>query len=328
MLEQRPVGNTGVSISSIGLGSDMFGGRLDEREAFRILDYALEQGITYLDTAEWYGNGMSERIIGNWMRQRKCRDRITVLTKFFPPNATTWGDRAYIRQALDASLSRLQSDYVDIYMMHFVDPNVPIEETLSTLSEEVQAGRVRAPACSNFGADQLRQAMEACASGGYQLFAAHQPEYNLVMPPYAEVDKPDYIYHPVGLYELEDRIFPFCQRQNIASTVYSPLAGGFLTGQYTRGALPPEGSRAMGNPTYANRRFRERNFQILDNLQAKAGELGVSVIGLAMAWAMAHPAVTSTITGARTLKHIDNAVEASEIRLDPDLRAEMTAWTR
>ena len=328
MLEQRPLGSTGVNISSIGLGTDMFGGRLDEREAFRILDYALEKGITYLDTAEWYGNGMSERIIGNWMRERKCRDQIAVLTKFFPPNATTWGDRAYIRQALDASLSRLQSDYVDIYMMHFPDPNVPIKETLSALSDEVETGRIRAPACSNFNADQLQRAVEASASGGYQRFVAHQPEYNLVMPPYAEVKEPDYIYHPVGLHELEDRIFPFCQQENIASTIYSPLAGGFLTGQYTRGAPPPEGSRAVGNSTYTSRRFRESNFQILDKLQAKARELGASVIGLAMAWAMTHPAVTSSITGARTLNHIDKAVEASEIRLDPDLRAEMTAWTR
>ena len=327
-MEQRPVGSTGVNISSVGLGTDMFGGRLDGREAFRILDYALDKGITYLDTAEWYGNGMSERIIGNWMRQRKCRDQVTVLTKFFPPNATTWGDRAYIRQALDASLSRLQSDYVDIYMMHFPDPNVPIEETLSTLSEEVEAGRVRAPACSNFDANQLQQAMEASASGGYQPFAAHQPEYNLVMPPYAEVDETDYVYHPVGLYELEDRIFPLCQRENIASAIYSPLGGGFLTGQYSRGAPPPEGSRAVGNNTYTNRRFRERNFQILGKLQAKADELGASVIGLAMAWSMTHQAVTSAITGARTLGHVDNAVEASEMSINPDLRAEMTAWTR
>ena len=327
-MEQRQVGSTGVGLSSIGLGSDMFGGRLGETEAFRILDYALEKGITYVDTAEWYGGGMSEQFIGNWMRQRRCRDRVTVLTKFFPPNATTWGDRAYIRQALDASLSRLQSDYVDVYMMHFPDPNVPIEETLSTLSEEVEAGRVRGMGCSNFTANQLEEALEASALGGYENFAVYQPEYNLVMPPYAEVDEPDYVYHPVGLYELEDQIFPICQREHIASTIYSPLGGGFLTGQYTRGGPPPEGSRAMGNTTYANRRFRERNFQILDKLRAKARELGASVTGLAMAWAMAHPAATSTIVGARTLEHVDNALGASEIRLAPGLRAEMTAWTR
>ena len=327
-MEQRQVGSTGVGLSSIGLGSDMFGVRLDERECFRILDYALEKGITYVDTAEWYGGGMSEQFIGNWMRQRRCRDRVTVLTKFFPPNATTWGDREYIRQALDATLSRLQSDYVDVYMMHFPDPNVPIEETLATLSEEAEAGRVRALGCSNFNATQLEEAHAVSASGGYRHFEVHQPEYNLVMPPYPDAQAPDYVYHPVGLFELEDRIFPHCQRENIANTIYSPLGGGFLSGQYARGAPPPESSQAKGNQRYIDRRFTERNFQILDKLQAKAGELGTSVYNLAMAWVMTHPAATSTITGARRLEHIDNALEASETRLTPGLRAEMTAWTR
>ena len=127
-MEQGPVGRTGVSIYSIGLGSVMFGELLEEQESFRILDYALEKGITYMDTAEWYGNGMSERIIGNWMHQRRCRDQITVLTKFYPPSATSWGNREYIRKALDASLSRLRTDYVDIYMMHFPDPAAPISK--------------------------------------------------------------------------------------------------------------------------------------------------------------------------------------------------------
>ena len=148
------------------------------------------------------------------------------------------------------------------------------------------------------------------------------------MPPYADVEDPDYIYHPVGLYEIEDQIFPHCQRENIANTIYSPLGGGFLSGQYTRGAPLPEDSRASRDRTYVGRRLTERNFQILDKLQAKASELGMSIYDLAMAWAMTHPAVTSTITGARRLEHIDDALEASEIRLDPDLRAEMTAWIR
>ena len=111
-------------------------------------------------------------------------------------------------------------------MMHFPDPNVPIEETLSTLSEEVKDGRVRAPACSNFDANQLQQAVEASASGGYQPFAAHQPEYNLVMPPYAEVEEPDYVYHPVGLYELEDRIFPFAKGKTSPAPYTVPWVEG------------------------------------------------------------------------------------------------------
>jgi aryl-alcohol dehydrogenase-like predicted oxidoreductase len=324
-LEQRPIGLSEVSISSIGLGSDMFGGRLDEQECFRILDYALGKGITYLDTAEYYGDGMAERIIGNWMHQRGCRGGITVLTKFYPQTAPSWGNREYIRKALDASLDRLRTDYVDIYMIHLPDLTVPIEETLSTLTEEFEAGRVRAIACSNFDSDQLAEALQVSASGGYQRFAVLQPEYSLAMSPYSKPEDP---FHAVGLYEVEDRLFPLCQSETIATTIYSPLAGGFLSGQYARGTPPPEGSRASGNGKYVGRIFTEGNFQILNRLQAKASELGMSVYNLAMAWAMTHPAVTSTIAGARRLEHIDNALEASEIRLDPDLRAEITSWIR
>ena len=334
-MEQRQVGRSGVNISSIGLGTGMFGARLDEQEAFHILDYALEKGITYVDTAELYGVGMSERLIGNWMHQRGCRDKITILTKFYVDDPRTWGNRDYIRKALDGSLYRLRTDYVDIYMMHFADLTVPIEETLATLTEEVEAGRVRAIGSSNFYTHQLNEALAASESGGYRRFEVHQPEYSLVMNPWSFVRYPENdscpmgLYEPaLGLYESEDQLFPICLKENIANTIYSPLGGGFLSGQYARGASLPEGSRASTQGRFVDRMITERNFQILDKVQAKASELGMSVYNLSMAWAMAHPAVTSTIVGARLPRHIDDALEASEIRLDPELRAEMTAWTR
>ena len=325
-MEQRPVGRSGVSISSIGLGTGMFGARLDEQESFRILDYALDKGITYVDTAELYGTGMSERAIGNWMHERGCRDKITILTKFYVDDPRTWGNRDYIRKALDGSLYRLRTDYVDIYMMHFADPTVPIAETLSTLTEEVEAGRVRTIGFSNFYTHQLQEALAASASGGYQRFQVHQPEYSLVMNPWSFIRYPP--NNPIGLYETEDQLYPICQKENIANTIYSPLGGGFLSGQYARGASLPEGSRASLQGWFVDRMMTERNFQILDKLQAKADEVGMSVYNLSMAWAMTHPAVTSTIIGARTSQHIDDALEASEIGLESDLRAEMTAWTR
>ena len=278
-MEQRPVGRTGVSISSIGLGSVMFGELLEEQESFRILDYALEKGITYVDTAELYGTGRSERVIGNWMHQRGCRDKITVGTKFYLDSAPSWGNREYIRKALDASLSHLRTDYIDIYMMHLHDPTVPIEETLSTLSEEIKVGRVRTIGFSNFNTHQLQEALDTSASGGYQRFAVQQPGYSLITPlltwPSAVrgpiwVEDPDYSL--VGLYEVEDQLFPICQRENIANTIYSPLGGGFLSGQYARGAPLPEGSRASRDRRFCDSRFTERNFQILDKLQAKASE--------------------------------------------------------
>ena len=327
-MEQRQVGRSEVSISSIGLGGAMFGARLEEQESFRILDYALEKGITYVDTAELYGVGMSERVIGNWMHQRGCRDKITVLTKFYVDDPRTWGNRDYIRKALDGSLYRLRTDYVDIYMMHFADLTVPIEATLATLTEEVEAGRVRTIGFSNFYTHQLNEALAASESNGYRRFQVHQPEYSLVMNPWSFIRYPPNDSYPIGLYETEDQIYPICLKENIANTIYSPLGGGFLSGQYARGASLPEGSRASIQGRFVDRMLTERNFQILDKLQAKADELGISVYNLSMAWAMSHPAVTSTIVGARIPKHVDDALEASEIYLDPELRAEMTAWTR
>ena len=327
-MEQRQVGRSEVSISSIGLGGAMFGARLEEQESFRILDYALEKGITYVDTAELYGVGMSERVIGNWMHQRGCRDKITVLTKFYVDDPRTWGNRDYIRKALDGSLYRLRTDYVDIYMMHFADLTVPIEATLATLTEEVEAGRVRTIGFSNFYTHQLNEALAASESNGYRRFQVHQPEYSLVMNPWSFIRYPPNDSYPIGLYETEDQIYPICLKENIANTIYSPLGGGFLSGQYARGASLPEGSRASIQGRFVDRMLTERNFQILDKLQAKADELGISVYNLSMAWAMSHPAVTSTIVGARIPKHVDDALEASEIHLDPELRAEMTAWTR
>ena len=325
-MEQNSVGGTGVSLSSIGLGGAFLGGRIDQKESFRILDYALEKGITFLDTAESYADGMSERVIGNWMHQRGCRVKITVLTKF-QRVAPGWGNREYIRNALEASLARLRTDYVDIYMMHVPDHTVPIDETLSTLTEEMEAGKFRSIGFSNCTALQLQEALDTSASGGYQRFAVLQPEYSLAMPPYAHDEVPPFFNLP-GLYEIEDGVFPICQRENIATTTWAPLAGGFLSGQYARGAPTPEGSRATQDSLFVDRTLTERNFQILDKLYAKAGELGMSIYNLAMAWAMSHPAVTSTITGARRLEHINNALEAAEVQLDPGVRAEMAAWLR
>jgi aryl-alcohol dehydrogenase (NADP+) len=291
------------------------------------LDYASEHGITYLDTAEYYSDGMSERIIGNWMHQKGCRDKMTVLTKFYLDTAPRWGSREYIHKALDASLDRLRTIYVDIYMIHLPDLKVSIEETLSALTAEFDAGRVRAIACSNFDADQLTEALQASSSGEYQRFIIVQAEYSLAIPQYIKPGDPGH-FHAVRLCEAEDRLFPFCQSENIATTIYSPLAGGFLSGQYARGTSPPESSRASWNGRYISRRLTERNFQILDKLQAMARVLDMPIYTLAMAWAISNPAVTSIITGARKLEHIDNAVEASKIRLDLDVRAEMTSWIR
>ena len=261
------------------------------------------------------------------MRQRGCRDKMTVLTKFWASEPPTWGNRDYIRKALDASLYRLRTDYIDIYMMHFPDPITPIWETLATLTEEINDGRIRTIGFSNFYASQLEEALEASASGGHARFELQQPEYSLSMQPTPVIRDTVGSSYPIGLYETEDHLFPICVRENISSTIYSPLGGGFLSGQYAQGAPAPEGSRLSVRADY-DRGLTERNFKIMDRIRAKADETNMSVYSLAMTWAMTHPAVTSTIIGARTTEHIDDALKASEIELDPDLRAEMTGWTR
>ena len=225
-MEQRPLGRTGRTISAIGLGCVTFGGEIDEEASYRVMDYAVEKGITFFDTAESYGGGQrrqrrkeafgiddvrevsnemssSERIVGDWMRTRGCRDEITLCTK-----VSTGGSPENIAQALSASLERLRTDHVDIYKMHSPDTSTPIAETLSALTMEVETGRVDAIGGSNYSAAQLREALDASASAGYRRFKVFQPAYSLVRP------------------EAEEEVFPLCRAEVIAVTPYSPLAGG------------------------------------------------------------------------------------------------------
>ena len=326
-MEQRPLGRSGRTISAIGLGCVTFGREIDEDTSFRILDYAVEKGITWVDTAESYGGGnvreyrrqrfgiddvreasgemsSSECILGRWIESRGCRDRVTVCTK-----VGSGGSPENIRSALSASLGRLNTDCVEIYKLHNFDPEVPLDETLGALTEAVAAGRVRVIGCSNFSSAQLREALDAGASGGYERIEAVQPRYSLATP------------------EVESDIFPICRQEQIAVTTYSPLAAGFLTGKYTPDRSKfPEGSRFYIKPGHADAYFSERGFRIVDRLREKSEELGLPMVRLAMAWAMAHPDVTSVLVGARTTDHIDNARAAFEMGLDSDLRAEMSSW--
>ena len=327
-MEQKPLGWTGRTISAIGLGCVTFGSEIDEEASYRVMDYALEKGLTFFDTAESYGGGQrrlrrkealgiddvrevsnemysSERIVGDWMHTRGCRDEITLCTK-----VSTGGSPENIAKALSASLERLRTDHVDIYKMHSPDTSTPIAETLVTaLTAEVEKGRVGAIGGSNYSAAQLREALDASASAGYRRFEVLQPAYSLVRP------------------EAEEEVFPLCRAEAIAVTPYSPLAAGFLTGKYTPDRLDiPYGTRLHMSPFHADMYFTDRNFRIVDRLRAKAAELGVPMVGLAMAWAMTHADVTSTLIGARTTDHIDNALQSWKDGLDLELRAEMSGW--
>ena len=324
---RRPVGRSGLEISSIGLGCVTFGREIDEDDSRRVLDHAVEQGITFLDTAEAYGGGnalasraehygssevieattemySSEMILGRWLRERGCIDRVVVCTKVSsgcrPDN---------IRRQLAASLERLGLDRVDVYKLHSPDADVPVAESLHALHEQVEAGRIRVIGCSNHSAEQVRAALEASAAHGLTRFAITQPPYSLA-------DR-----------RFEADLLPLCAGHDIAVTSYSPLAAGFLAGKYTpdRDRFPA-GSRFAISPAHADIYFSERNFRVVERLRRKAAELRVPMVRLAMAWAMTNPLITSVLVGARTTAHVDNALEAGRMGLDPQVRAEMAGW--
>jgi aryl-alcohol dehydrogenase-like predicted oxidoreductase len=321
------MGRSGVSLSVIGLGGVTFGREIDEETSFRVLDYALERGIIWIDTAEGYGGGnarayrraalgvaderevsgemgSSECILGRWLRVRGCRDEVVICSKVSSGNRPE-----NIERALRTTLDRLQVDHVDIYELHSPDDGVPIGESLAALASFVESGHIGTLGCSNFSARQLQEALDTSARHRH-------PRFEVIQPPYSLVAR-----------DVEKEIFPLCLAEGIGVTTYSPLAAGFLAGKYTpdRSAFP-EGSRFHVIPDHANIYFTEANFRTIERLRANAEALGVPMVRLAMAWALGHRAITSVIIGARHTGHIDNALDAAAMELHDDMRAEMASW--
>ncbi|MDE2717478.1 MAG: aldo/keto reductase [Chloroflexota bacterium] len=325
-MKPRKLGRSDVTVTPLGLGTGNWGREIDEDASWRVMDYAVEHGITFFDSGEVYGGGQShagrkrmygtddvretttemsssERIIGSWMRARGCRDEITLCTK-----VGTGNDPENIGVALAGSLDRLGVDNVDMYKLHNPD-DTPIAETLAAMTEEVAAGRTRAIGCSNFSAEQLSEALDASAANGLSRFDVIQPPYSLALP------------------DADEDIFPICEREQIAVTSYSPLGAGFLTGKYTPDRSQfPKGSRYHIVPAHADIYFSDRNFQVIGLLREQAERSGTSMVRLALAWAMRHPTVTSILVGARNSEQVDNALAALDIALDDDLWTTMRNW--
>ena len=322
-MEQRPLGQTDLTIGAISLGCATLGREIDEDTSRQLLDHAVERGVTFLDSAEAYGGGnarlsriqnhgiddtreashemsSSECILGRWMKARGCRNEITLCTKI-----STGASPKNIKRALAASLERLRTDSVDVYKLHSPDPTVPIQETLGALSEEVDAGRIKVLGCSNFSGDQMRDVLEVSASGG--------PRFEITQPPYN-----------LAWREYEDDLFPLCREEKIAVATYSPLGAGFFVGKYTSAqSVPPSRTRFDIVPDFKDIYFKERNFRLMERLRGKAEEMGVPMARLGVAWAASNPDVTSVIIGAKEKSHIDNALAATELHLNQDLRAEI-----
>jgi aryl-alcohol dehydrogenase-like predicted oxidoreductase len=320
MMEKRQLGNSGTMVTSIGLGCVTFGREIDAETAYKVMDHALDRGVDFFDTAEGYTNGelSSEQVIGDWMKSRGVSDQITICTK-----VSSGGTAENIKRALAQSLDRLQVDKIQIYKAHSAFKDAPYEEYLGTMNEAVEAGQVDVIGCSNFRAGQLKEALDTSDKNGWARFQITQPPYSL-----ARSDNPGHL----DRIEAEAEFFPLCVKEGVGITPYSPLGAGFLAGKYTRGEYVadqtkfPKGTRFDMRPGHAEIYFEERNFDIVDKLRAKSEELGVPIVRLAMAWVMSNKSLTSVLIGARKPDHVDNAIEAMDMELSPELYAEMTAW--
>ena len=327
-MDRKTVGRSDVEISGIGLGTTTFGREIDEDTAFQIMDYALENGITFFDTAEAYGGGQafenrknaygttdireksmemssSELIIGRWMKSRGTRKDVEICTKISGGR----GKAEEIRSSIDASLKRLGTDYIDIYKIHAPDVNTPISETLSELTNQVNLGKTRTIGGSNYNQFQISEMLDSAKSNRYKRFEIMQPNYSLAVPD-AEID-----------------VFPICTKEEIAITPYSPLGAGFLTGKYKRGDREsiPKGTRMDVAPGHIDIYFNERSFNIVDKLSIKSKDLGVPITQLAMAWVMSNKSVTAALAGAKSPDHLKNAISAYNLELGA-LRDEMSSW--
>ncbi len=315
-MKYRYLGVAGPKVSEVGLGGDTFGSPLDEADTRRIIDFALDLGINYIDTADVYGKGMSETLIGKAIKSK--RSQVLIGTKFglalgkgpIPfEKKKGLGSRNYIMKAVDASLKKLDTDYIDLYQLHMPDPTTPIEETLRALDEVVKAGKVRYLGCSNLAAWQLCEAIWTSKTAGLASFVSIQPRYNL-------------LYRKV-----EEEIAPCCEAYNIGIIPWFPLASGFLTGKYRRNEAPPAGTRFDSSPMMYKNLFNDADFNKLEKLEAFASQRNCKLAALALAWLLAHPWISTIIPGATKTEQVLANVKAAELKLSAADMAELDAIT-
>jgi aryl-alcohol dehydrogenase-like predicted oxidoreductase len=295
-MEYRTLPKTGLKVSRLSFGTMTFGSQTDEAASIRIVDRCLGAGINFLDTANIYNKGVSETIVGKALAGR--RDKVILATKVrFKMGEAPDEEglsRAAMRKALEASLRRLKTDYVDFYYLHMPDYAVPIEETLETMQEFVSAGKVRFPAVSNYAAWQVCEILWIAEKNGYQPPYISQPMYNLIAR------------------GIEEEYLPFCKRFGVAVVPYNPLAGGLLTGKHRRQAGPIAGTRFDGNQLYLDRYWHDDDFAAVEDLRAIAREAGKTLVELAFQWLLAQPQVDSIILGASRLEQLEENLKACE----------------
>ena len=300
-MEYRRLGRAGVRVSVIGLGTNRFGtAQVPLAEVSNILDAALDMGINFIDSSDTYVRGRCEETLGQALKGRW--DRFVVATKGGLPMGEGPNDRGasryHIVQALEASLCRLRSDHVDVYYMHRWDAATPLEETLRALDDLIRLGKILYIGASAYAAWQLAQANLLAELRGWAPLVVLQSEYNMF------------------LRQVEHEILPYCQAAGVGFVPYAPLAGGFLTGKYRRGAPPPAGSRGESSPN-VQRYMTATYYDAIEALTAWAAARSRGMNELAQAWLMAQPQVCSVITGATCLEHVLHNVKAASWALTP-----------
>jgi aryl-alcohol dehydrogenase-like predicted oxidoreductase len=300
-VEYRQLGSAGLRVSTIGLGTNRFGIRVDQEGVNKIVDTALERGINFFDTADVYQEGRSEESLGVALKGR--RQQVILATKVFNKTGDGPNDygasRHHIVEGVEASLRRLQTDYIDLYQMHRPDPDTPIEETLRALDDLVRAGKVRYIGASNYAAWQLARANLLAELRGWTPFVTIQPHYHMFER------------------GIEEELVPFCNAHGVGILPYFPLAGGFLTGKYRRGEQAPAGSRGESSD-YVQKYMTNAGYDKLERLIAWAGERDRSVGDLAHAWLLAQPRVSSVISGATSAEQVEANARAAGWALSPD----------
>lgn len=307
MMEQRRLGRTGVNVSELCLGAMMFGawGNRDHDESVRIIHQALDAGVNFIDTADVYAHGESEEIVGKALAGR--RDRVVLATKVHgsmgdDPNERG-NSRSWIMRECDASLRRLRTDWIDLYQIHRWDPDTDHDETLGALGDLVRAGKVRYLGSSTYPPSEIVTAQWVAEKRGRERYVCEQPPYSLLVR------------------GVEAEVLPLCQRYGMGSICWGPLAGGWLTGRWRKGQEAPASTRAERLPHRYDLTLpaNQRKLEATEALAQLADEAGMSLIHLAIAFVLNHPAVTAAIIGPRTLEQLQSQLGATEVTLDAAL---------
>jgi aryl-alcohol dehydrogenase-like predicted oxidoreductase len=307
-VEYRQLGRTGVAVSPLCLGTMMFGawGNPDHDDSIRIIHRALDAGINFVDTADVYSRGESEEIVGKALAGGR-RDRVVLATKFHgrmgdDPNERG-NSRRWIVQEVDASLRRLGTDWIDLYQVHRPEPETDVDETLGALTDLVRTGKIRYLGSSTFPAHAIVEAQWAAERRGRERFVCEQPPYSMLVR------------------AIERDVLPVCRDYGMGVIPWSPLAGGWLSGRYRKGQEPPKSSRAERIPQRFDLSLPEnqRKLDAAGRLAALAEEAGISLIHMALAFVLEHPAVTAAIIGPRTMEQLESHLGATEVELDAEL---------